>query len=111
MPTEKPLQQTKYDINYDHMPVVRINAPEWYEDEGWLLWLASEQPATWFRPGRAVGEYSDVFFTFDSRDGSDYPGSENCPGIPEHIWACITEIVEAKYGENAAVLIWVSNLK
>ena len=99
------------DITYDHMPVVRINAPDWYRDEGWLRWLNSNHSATWHKPGADAGEFSDVFFTFDSKDGSDYPDSEDRPGIADHIWEAISKIVEEKYGENAAVLIWVSNLK
>lgn len=92
--------------------VVRINAPEWFEDPGWLKWLNySPGCATWHRKGDAkAGESSDVFFTYCGGEGSDYPSYTGWAGIPDHIWEQITKTVADIHGADAEVLVWVSNL-
>lgn len=89
--------------------LVRINAPEWYEDPEWLAWLNDPRTATWHIPGEEPGECSDVMFTYGGpADGSDY-GGENC--IPDHIWDQIVELVEEHTGSrHSYCLVWVSNL-
>lgn len=103
--------------------LVRINAPSFFQDAGFLRWLNSDKdgPATWHRPtGSEVDEYSDVFIHYGGADwknntfnaeGSDYPDLPDKPGIPERIYALIAEAVAEATGsmENEA-LVWISNL-
>ncbi len=109
------------DLTRGHT-LVRINAPSFFQDEGFLRWLNSDKdgPATWHRRGDEVEEYSDVFIHYGGADwkdgtfnaeGSDYPNLENRPSIPNHIYALIAEAVAEITGdmENEA-LVWISNL-
>jgi len=97
----------------NYMPLVRINAPEWYQRPDWLLWLNSHtpdnHPATWHFPGTKPHELSDVFFTFCDGEGSDWPGGKDKPGIPDDIWKIICDICEdAKIDE---CVVWVANIE
>ena len=106
------------------LPVLRINAPDWYQREDWMTWLrngATGVPdssgldirpvATWYRGSGPPDEYSDVFFTYEEGEGSDSPASVN-PSmvnvIPEDIWKAICELAEAR--GLGGCLVWVSNL-
>lgn len=104
------------------MPVVRINAPEWYLRPDWLAWISGlssnfrrtgdglDGPATWHRRGSLLpAAGSDVFFTYDDGDGSDSPQGTADPVIPEDIWAEIARVVKDA-GINEC-LVWVSNLQ
>ena len=95
----------------DECPVVRINAPEWYQDPQWVAWMNSADSATWHHPGEPANEMSDVFFTYDgASDGSDYTGGDT--HIPEHIWRQVVELVEQATGSRGSYcLVWVSNLE
>jgi hypothetical protein len=96
---------------YDHhTTVVRVNAPEWYEDAGFVRWLDSSASATWHTKGRGVCEGDDAFFTYCQGEGSDYPGTTKSPGIPDHIWEQVVDLVTDLHGEYAECLVWVSNL-
>jgi hypothetical protein len=90
--------------------VVRINAPEWFEDAGFVRWLDSPGSATWHPKGQEVGEGDDAFFTYCQGEGSDYPDLPESPGIPEHIWEQVVKLVTELHGDYAEVLVWVSNL-
>lgn len=92
------------------MPILRVDAPAWYEDEGFLLWLNGRGTATWHIAGDDPGEGSDAFFTFSGDGGSDYPGDDERPGIPQEIWEHLEFMVAEKFGWGSEVLVWVSNL-
>ena len=100
----------------NHMPVVRINAPEWYEKKGWREFISSRGVATGHIAGEKAGEYSDVFFTYaDGGDGSNSPRFiQNVPGIiqigliPKGIWKQIERVV--KKAGHTECLVWVSNV-
>lgn len=92
------------------MPLVKINAPAWFRRSDFLLWLNSQNTATWHSKGSEPSDYSDVFFTFCQGDGSDSPGSTLRPGIPEDIWTQLTFMIVEQIGWDAEVLVWVSNL-
>lgn len=113
-------QATIYDRSYK---LVRLNAPSFFKDPDWLRWLNHEKdgPATWHPRGAQAGEYSDVFTVYAGArfadgqfegEGSDYPNTEERPGIPDHIYQIIAKAVEAQTGsaENEA-LVWISNLE
>jgi hypothetical protein len=80
-------------MSFNHMRLVRIDAPEWYQREDWMAWLNNRtpmnHPATWHVEGEKPNEYSDVFFTFCQGEGSDY--GEGKPSIPKDIWYKITK--------------------
>lgn len=99
--------------SFNHMPVVRINAPEWYHRADWMSWLnycdhRAHHPATWHRPGAAAGEFSDVFFTYHQGDGSDSPEGTTDQVIPADIWSEIDAALRAQGIDEC--LVWVSNL-
>lgn len=111
----------KADISRGHT-LVRINAPSFFLDAGFLRWLNSYEagPATWHMRGEVAEDFSDVFIHYGGADwkdgtftaeGSDYPNMENRPGIPNHIYALIAETVAEATGnmENEA-LVWITNL-
>ena len=109
-------------VTPNYMPLVRINAPEFYADPGWLRWLnAPDQPcrarpATWHRPSDEPHEHSDVFIAYCDSEGSDVPDSLNQPGIPDHIWEQICQAIEKAAADDPETdyrecLIWVSNLE
>lgn len=94
------------------MPILRLNAPSWYTDPGFLRWLNSPATATWHEAGTDPGDGSDAFFTFTSGEGgSDFPSTVGHPGIPGHIWEMLEAVVEEQLGHNVEVLVWVSNLE
>jgi hypothetical protein len=92
------------------LPLVRINAPGWFRDKAFVRWLNHPGTATWHTGGSDPTEYSDVFFTFDSGDGSDAPVPGGHPSIPPHIWDRVVHIVELTLGYRSECLVWVSNL-
>lgn len=73
--------------------ILLVNAPDWFLRDDFADFVRGKRPnqcqppATW-HPAHAVamGEYSDVFVTYDSGEGSDYGD------IPDDIWAEICEI-------------------
>lgn len=97
-------------LNY--MPLVRINAPEWFGRADWKIWLqytGAGHPATWHTPSQEHAESDDVFFTFyQGGDGSDSPEYGIRPAIPSDIWEEICELMKANGIKEC--LIWVSNL-
>lgn len=106
-----------------HYELVRVNAPSFFRDEGFIRWLNSDVsgPATWHARGDKPGEYSDVFINFGgaiwgerygfSADGSDYPNLKEHPGIPDPIYALIAEAVVEDTGSMAnECLVWIINL-
>ncbi len=91
--------------------MMRINAPAWYRNPEFRIWLNSPGTATWKRPGDDPDEGSDVFFTCNlGEGGSDYPGDDQRPGIPKEIWEHLEFMVAERFGWDAEVLVWVSNL-
>lgn len=97
-------------VSTNYMPLVRINAQEWYHRADWMLWLNSRtpmnHPATWHMEGDLPGDYSDVFFTYAQGDGSDY--GEGKPSIPSDIWKQICDVMKEEEIEEA--LVWVANM-
>jgi len=93
------------------MPLVRINAPEFYRNKQWLEWLNHKRTATWHGKAKKPHEYSDVFFTYCDGDGSDAPASPDDPrpGIPKAIWKKIKTAIEAEV--SGECFVWVSNLQ
>lgn len=104
-------------VSFNYMPLVRINAPDWYEREDFMKWLNHRgefnwaHPATWHCSGQPPSDYSDVFITFDEGSGSDAPTTEDDlrPSIPEDIWKMIVAAVKAEKIDEC--LVWISNLK
>jgi hypothetical protein len=97
---------------------LKINCPELFADPLFLAWLnegakadGGHIVATWHRPG-AVGEYCDVFVTYDHGDGSDSPvgcyGWPDGPAMPEACW----EKLDAACKEAALTcgVLWLTNL-
>lgn len=114
-------------VNGGYMPLVRINAPEWFAREDFMTWVNSNRTATWHtKPtvtrthggelmitaaNMQAGDFSDVFFTWTGPyEGSDSPGGSE-PHIPEDIWEYICERLWRMYGLDGEALVWVSNLK
>ena len=95
------------------MPLIRINAPEWYQRSDWNAWLNGKNkpapPATWHPSGSLPKDTSDVFFTYHNGDGSDSPNNTDDSVIPVDIWEEITKLLEAQ--KISECLVWVSNLK
>ena len=91
-------------VEYNHAPLLRINWPEVYEDPEFVEWLNNPENihATWHR-GEEPNEYSDLFFTWDSVEGSD-------SDMPERYWDKICEIAEEQYGPSGYCLVWLTNL-
>lgn len=110
-------------ISLNHMPVVRIDAPEWYRRQDFQDWLTGagkrdgKHPATWHKAGEEPNEYSDVFVTYDSGDGSDNPAcfeddvdlSSHCV-MPRDIWSQICDLLKENGMEKTECLIWIANL-
>jgi len=94
----------KAEFNY--APLLRLNAPEFYQDPAFVAWLddPAETQATWHRKGFPPNEYSDMFFTWDSGEGSN-------SDMPEHIWDKICDIVTEQYGPSGFCIVWLSNLE
>lgn len=114
------------DIEVDYMPLVRINAPEFFEREDFQEFLnravdpdTDDTTATWHQSGEP-NDYSDLFVTYDNGEGSDAlpPGSrpeETAPEfsdlnlIPQGIWDEICEEMDERGVDHA--LLWISNLR
>lgn len=105
-------------------PLVRIDAPSFYQDPEFVRWLQSEEygPATWHKPRSAPpDEGNDVFIYYGGADwdqdrfsaeSSDYPGTESTPGIPEPIFAAIAEAVKRATGSyGTECIVWIANLE
>lgn len=97
------------EVKANHMPLVRINAPELYADPEFVAWLNNDDerpvtgPATWHTRGELPGEYSDIFFTVDPPDGSD-------SDMPTACWDKILDAVADVLGPHRECLVWLSNL-
>jgi hypothetical protein len=97
----------------NYMPLVMIQAPEWFKDNGFKKWLNEGRPATWHKPGEEPGEHSDVFTAFCDGGCSDYPGDDKRPGIPEHIWEQILDVIE-ETGldlDTNDCIVWIENIE
>lgn len=80
----------------EQLAALQINAAEWYERADFLAVLNGGQMATWHTPGEPPGDYSDMFMTFDSGEGSNSSmGTAAIGGLPEDIWAEITRLCNA----------------
>jgi len=88
------------------MPLVRVNAPHWYQDPGFVRWLVSGKAATWHANTTPTSD-SDVFFTFCCCEGSDYSPDDSM--IPKRIWHEVCAIALEQGHEEC--LFWVSNLE
>lgn len=82
---------------------LRLNVPEWYQRPDFLAWLNEPGRATWHKRGEPATEYSDVFFTFDHEEGSDFDLL-----MPEDIWTAICKQAEI-HGFSYGV-VWISNV-
>ncbi len=104
------------------LPVVRINAPDFFKDPEIRTWLNDPQraPATWHRGGEP-GENSDSFVYYGGAgwtergefhgDGSDFPGTDQTPGLRERHYALIARAVELATGSSSTeCLVWLTNL-
>jgi hypothetical protein len=99
---------TMPELEIDRMPCIKINAPEWFDREDFKAFLnlreeSGRTTATWHWQGAEPGEFSDVFFSYDHGEGSDWEV------IPPDIWARICEIVNNERVVYA--LIWLTNLE
>lgn len=82
---------------------VRIDAHEFYQDPEFVAWLNGARKgaiATWHRGGNP-GDFSDIFMTWDSGEGSN-------SDMPEKIWKEISTQVEQRGIEYCVV--WITNL-
>ena len=86
------------------MPIVRMNAPHWYQREDFCLILSSPSVATWhYRLDLPTPhEWSDIFATYCYGEGS------NTDVISPDIWNEI-DLICQKLGVNEA-LVWITNL-
>lgn len=96
-------------------PVVRIHAPEWYEDPEFRAWLHEESSetgslATWHRPHKSSDdldryEYSDVFVLVDgSLDGE---GTDD--DMPH--WDDLMKILRERFRPSIFrdhIVVWIS---
>lgn len=121
-------REEEIEVKPHYLPLVRMNAPAWFQRVDFMNWVCAATTATWHkklnitttRGGRvsvskntSPNDYSDVFFTWsDITSGSDYPGfdNEDDPGIPDDIWEFICDRLRWELGENQEALIWLSNL-
>lgn len=93
----------------------RINAPQWYADEAFRIWLNGHlrsvlpggSPATWHKYGMP-NEYSDIFTVLDM--SSEYPeGSDS--DMPEHIFEELWHMCrKADPWFHGTAVVWISNL-
>lgn len=97
-------------VETDYLPLIRINAPEIFQDPAFIAWLNRKDElavATWHKAGEEPNEFSDVFMVVDGpNDGSEYGM------LPDHIWDKIYKIckehVPLRYGE-AHCFVWLTN--
>jgi hypothetical protein len=88
----------------DLLSCVKFNQPEWYLREDWMKFVKSSGVATWHnRLLTNPDEYSDVFFTYDSGEGSHWGGTGE-DSIPKDIW----ELLKQELGEGF-YLVWITN--
>jgi len=94
-------------LSNDHnLKALRIDAPDWYAREDFRTWLNQPHTATWHHKGGQVGDFSDVFTTYDNGEGPD----ANADGvIPDDIWEFICKTCE-KQNLSYAV-IWITNIE
>lgn len=93
-------------IENNYLPLLRIDAPEFYKDPAFVSWLNDTEKikATWHQRGEDPTDWSDVFVTYCDGGGSD-------SDMPEHIWNRICEIVKQEVGTyEYECLIWISNV-
>jgi hypothetical protein len=109
-PTKDPVPKLPLPTIEKAMPILRVNAPGWYDDNDFVHWLNSKGVATWHLANGHEGEpheYSDVFTLYGGpNEGSDYPN-----GIPWWAWNELRALVQEKFGtEEIQCLVWISNL-
>ena len=104
------------------VPLVRISAPSFFQNEAFLQWLNGPQrgPATWHVKGEEADGYSDIWTYFGGArwedgefhaEGSDYPATEDRPGIPEEIYQLIAQaVLEATGDMDREAVVWIDNL-
>ena len=95
-------------MDIDIVQCIKINAPEWFQRDDFQAFLnlreeSGRTTATWHWQGSEPGEFSDVFFTYDHGEGSDWEE------IPQDIWSKICEIVSNM--RIVYAVIWVTNLE
>ena len=101
-------------IERSRMPLLRLNAPLWFRDAGFLDWLnkaaRGDDPrrtgrlATWYRPSDPrPDEFADFFLTWSDNDGSN-------SDMPEPFWLDLCDAVRTYDPDLSEVLIWVTNL-
>jgi len=83
---------------------VRFNVPEWFAREDFMAWLNDPESnvATWHKLGQPANEHSDVFFTYDHGEGSEFSSAK----FPE----AIAEAIRKNLGDGEYCLIWLTNL-
>ncbi len=79
--------ENKIRILSDVYQCFEINAPSWFSRDDFQKWLNEPFTATWHKKGEPPNEMSDVFLTFDHKEGSD------AEDLPEDIWENICELV------------------
>lgn len=120
-------RKDEIDVKPNYQPLVRMNAPAWFKRADFINWLCADTTATWHKKmnvttaeggqvsvsaNKSPNDYSDVFFTWSgATSGSDYPGSDTAPGIPDDIWEFICDRLMEEFGEHQDALIWLSNLE
>jgi len=89
---------------------LRINAPEWYQNEEFVRWINSPSNtiATWHKPGSKPNEWSDLCVLVDpglSGEGSD-------ESMPEAIWSQIISICRSNFSPSTGphITVWISNV-
>lgn len=102
---------TEEQIVDHNQQLVIINAPEWFKDADFAEWVKAKDTATWHAGETDMHTHSDVFFTYNDGQGSDFPKSSVRPSIPAHIWDQVELMLIGKYGPNVDALVWVTNGK
>lgn len=87
------------EIVHDYMPLIRINAPEWFRRQDFRKYLNATDVATWRDLSEDGTEepVTDLFTTY-------YGGTGSNDDMPEDIWA---EICAALGG--AEFFVWLSD--
>lgn len=80
-----------------------INAPEFFKDPDFQLWLNSGEPKLTWHQGGAPTEWSDTVVMVDAGLTGEGPDSD----MPEHIWQQIVEACRNEFPAEPAHHIMV----
>lgn len=95
LPPPLPSRDTEREVEIFIGASLRINAPEFFKDAGFIDWLNNgARKFTWHETGHHPEEWSDVIVMVDP----GFTGEGSDSDMPAHIWNQIVEICRAKLG-------------